>query len=42
MLISKKIFCKFGVEDYQESNTRFLLTNNQWSGLVIDGDKGKY
>ena len=22
---------------YTESNTRFLLSNNQWSGLVIDG-----
>lgn len=37
--IKKKIFVEFGVEDYLESNTRFLLTNNQWSGLVIDGDK---
>ena len=37
--VKRKIFVEFGVEDYQESNTRFLLTNNQWSGLVIDGDK---
>ena len=37
--IENKIFVEFGVEDYQESNTRFLLTNNQWSGLVIDGDE---
>ena len=31
------LFVEFGVEDYTESNTRFLLTNNQWSGIVIDG-----
>ena len=37
--INKKIFIEFGVEDYQEANTRFLLTNDQWSGLVIDGSK---
>lgn len=32
-------FVEFGVEDYVESNTRFLLMNNNWSGLVIDGSK---
>lgn len=32
-----KIFIEFGVENYIESNTRFLLINNNWSGLVIDG-----
>jgi hypothetical protein len=35
--IEKKIFVEFGVENYTESNTRFLLKNNNWSGLVIDG-----
>ena len=35
--IERQVFVEFGVEDYTESNTRFLLTNNQWSGLVIDG-----
>jgi hypothetical protein len=30
-------FIEFGVEDYTESNTRFLLKNRNWSGLVIDG-----
>lgn len=35
--IEQPIFVEFGVEDYIESNTRFLLTNNQWSGIVIDG-----
>ncbi|ORB72157.1 NADH dehydrogenase [Mycobacterium scrofulaceum] len=29
-------FVEFGVEDYQESNTRFLLLNNNWRGLVMD------
>jgi hypothetical protein len=36
--IRKKIFIEFGIENYTQSNTRFLLTNNNWSGLVIDGD----
>src|SRR6185436_1987650 len=34
--ISKKFFVEFGVQDYLESNTRFLLVNNNWSGLVMD------
>ena len=33
-------FVEFGVQDYSESNTRFLLLNNNWRGLVMDGDKG--
>lgn len=37
--IDKKIFIEFGVEKYTESNTRFLLVNNEWSGLVIDGSE---
>ncbi len=35
--IPNKIFIEFGVETYTEANTRFLLFNNNWSGLVIDG-----
>lgn len=35
--IEQSIFVEFGVENYTESNTRFLLINNQWAGLVIDG-----
>jgi hypothetical protein len=35
--IERRIFVEFGVENYVESNTRFLLTNNGWSGLVMDG-----
>jgi hypothetical protein len=34
-----KTFIEFGVENYQESNTRFLMTNNNWSGLVMDGSE---
>lgn len=32
-----KTFIEFGVETYNESNTRLLLLNHNWSGLVIDG-----
>jgi hypothetical protein len=35
--IENKIFVELGVEDYTECNTRFLLVNNNWSGLAIDG-----
>jgi len=31
-------FIEFGVQDYSESNTRFLLLNDNWRGLVMDGD----
>lgn len=34
----KQIFIEFGVQDYQESNTRFLLRNDNWRGLILDGD----
>jgi hypothetical protein len=34
-----KTFVEFGVENYIESNTRFLLTNNNWKGLVLDADQ---
>lgn len=37
--IENKYFIEFGVENYLESNTRFLLMNNNWSGLVMDGSK---
>ncbi|MGQ0793882.1 MAG: hypothetical protein ACT4NX_07320 [Deltaproteobacteria bacterium] len=35
--IKNEIFIEFGVENYLESNTRFLLMNNNWSGFVMDG-----
>lgn len=34
-----KTFIEFGVENYLESNTRFLLTHDNWSGLVIDSSE---
>jgi hypothetical protein len=34
--IVHECFVEFGVEDYRESNTRFLLQNNNWRGLIID------
>lgn len=37
--INNKVFIEFGVENYIESNTRFLLENDNWSGLVMDGSK---
>lgn len=35
----RQTFIEFGVQDYQESNTRFLLMNDNWRGLIIDGDQ---
>jgi len=37
--LPNKTFIEFGVEDYRESNTRFLMMNDNWSGLVIDGSE---
>ena len=34
-----QVFVEFGVENYTESNTRFLLVKNNWTGLVIDGSQ---
>lgn len=36
--ITNTIFVEFGVENYQEANTRFLLQNRNWRGLVMDGN----
>lgn len=38
IVIENKIFVEFGVQDYSESNTRFLLVNDNWTGLVIDSN----
>jgi hypothetical protein len=32
-------FVEFGVENYLESNTRFLLINDNWRGLVLDSSQ---
>lgn len=37
--IENEIFVEFGVENYLESNTRFLMMNNNWSGFVMDGSE---
>lgn len=37
--IPNKTFVEFGVENYRESNTRFLLMNNNWSGFVMDASE---
>lgn len=34
--IEQETFVEFGVQDYSESNTRFLLLNNNWRGLILD------
>ena len=37
--IENEVFIEFGVEDYSESNTRFLMMNNNWKGFVMDGSE---
>jgi hypothetical protein len=36
---AERRFVEFGVESYQESNTRLLVLKDNWTGLVIDGDR---
>ena len=38
--IERRLFVEFGVEDYREANTRFLLAHRNWSGLVFDSSPG--
>lgn len=35
--IETETFIEFGVQDFHESNCRYLLMRNNWSGFVIDG-----
>jgi hypothetical protein len=37
--IPNKTFIEFGVGNYTESNTRFLLANDNWTGLVMDSSE---
>jgi hypothetical protein len=37
--ISCKRFVEFGVENYEEANTRLLLMRRNWKGLILDGDR---
>ena len=34
--IEQAVFVEFGVDDYRESNTRFLLVHDNWRGLIMD------
>ncbi len=36
--IKNKIFIEIGTENYKESNTRFLLMNQNWIGHLIEGN----
>ncbi len=38
VVIENEVFVEFGVQDYSESNTRFLLVHDNWRGLILDGD----
>jgi hypothetical protein len=35
-----KSFVEIGVEDYRESNTRFLASKDAWHGLIVDASPG--
>lgn len=37
--IRNKTFIEFGVEDFRESNCRYLMMSRGWSGFVIDGSE---
>jgi hypothetical protein len=38
-LAVEKSFIEFGVENYTEASTRFLLLNDNWRGLIMDGSE---
>jgi hypothetical protein len=37
--IKNKTFIEFGVQDFSESNCRFLMMKDNWKGFVIDGSE---
>lgn len=37
--VRSRTFVEFGVQNYVESNTRFLLLHDNWSGLVLDSSR---
>lgn len=39
--IKNRTFIEFGVQDFFESNCRFLMMKDNWKGFVIDGSKNK-
>jgi hypothetical protein len=36
--IDDETFVELGVQDYTESNTRFLLVHDNWRGVIVDAD----
>jgi hypothetical protein len=36
--VARRFFVEFGVESYREANTRFLLSQGGWSGVILDSD----
>jgi hypothetical protein len=34
--VENRVFVEIGVEDYSESNTRFLLVHDAWRGVIVD------
>lgn len=39
LAIRNRTFIEFGVEDFHESNCRFLMMKDRWRGFVIDGSE---
>lgn len=37
--IAERTFIEFGIEDFSESNCRFLMMKDHWQGYVIDGSE---
>lgn len=37
--VGQRSFIEFGVEDFSESNCRFLMMKDRWAGFVIDGSR---
>ena len=37
--VPRAFFVEFGVETYREANTRFLLTQRGWHGLIMEGSE---
>jgi hypothetical protein len=40
--IEHDVFVEFGVGDYRESNTRFLLVHDNWRGLIMDSSEAMH
>lgn len=40
--LASRSFIEFGVENYAEANTRFLMQNRNWRGLILDGSQAMH